>query len=208
MLHPTGGRCDARTGTHLLAPLLVFESLRETLNDLIGGRIAPAARRGVIADMKPALVLAKMGVEDLQQGVEVTRGRLATEREALATAERRGQMALGIGDTETAELATKFMAQHAERIAVLERKLEAQEAEHALAEREYQGMVAQLKQANSGVGSGATAESAGPSDEALGLRDDAKLNAELDAVTRQGRRAEKEAFADAALEELKKRMKK
>lgn len=184
----------------------VFESLRETLNDLLGGRIAPAARRGVIAEMKQALVLAKMGVEDLHKGLEITRARLATERAALATAERRGQMAADIGDTETAALAAKYVAQHAERIAVLERKLDAQAAECDLAEREYQGMVTQLKQANSGVGAGMAPDATGPSDESLGLRDDAKLNAELDSVARQGRRAEKEAFADAALEELKKRM--
>lgn len=193
----------------------MFESLRATLADLLGGRISPADRRGVLAEMKRALVQAKLGVEDLREGVEVTRRRLAQEREALATATRRRTLAEGINDAETATLAAKYEAQHAERIAVLERKLEAQEAECGLAEREYDGMVAQMKQASAGVGAGmrpgVADESISPrtqgiSDEELGLRDDAPLNRDLDGLARSQRRAAREASADAALEALKKRM--
>ncbi|MCC7002657.1 MAG: hypothetical protein IT357_10930, partial [Gemmatimonadaceae bacterium] len=61
----------------------MFESLRATLSDLLGGRVAPADRRAVLADMKGALIQAKMGVEDLREGVEFTRRRLAEEREKL-----------------------------------------------------------------------------------------------------------------------------
>jgi hypothetical protein len=138
----------------------VFESLRATIGDLLGGRIAPADRRAVITDMKQALVHAKMGVEDLREGVELTRRRVEVEREQLATATRRRTLAEGINDTETVALATKFEAQYAERLAVLERKLEAQEAEFGLAERDSDEMVVQLKQARrcgrSSTGSRAT----------------------------------------------------
>jgi hypothetical protein len=184
----------------------VFESLRATIADLLGGRVAPADRRGVIVEMKRGLALAKLGVEDLHESVEVTRRRLATEREALATATRRRTLAEGIADDETAALAAKYEAQHTERIAVLERKLEAQEAEHGLAEREYDAMVAQLKQANAGVGAGMNAETLGPTDEELGLRDDRPLQQELDGLARARRRSERDAGADAALEALKKKM--
>ena len=195
----------------------MFESLRATLSDLLGGRVSPADRRGVLAEMKRALVQAKMGVEDLRDGVEVTRRRLEAEREALATATRRRTLAEGINDAETAALASKYEANHAERIAVLERKLDAQEAECGLAEREYDGMVSQMKQASPGVGAGmrpGTADETisprtnGMSDEELGLRDDAPLNRDLDGLARSQRRAAREANADAALEALKRKMSK
>ena len=83
----------------------MFESLRETLADLLGGRIAPADRRGVISEMKRALVQAKLGIEDLNESIAVTRRRLATERDSLATATRRRGLAEGIADAETAAIA-------------------------------------------------------------------------------------------------------
>ena len=171
----------------------------------------PGDRRNVINGMKQALVLAKLGVEDLEQGVAVTRRKLDTERHGLETAARRKGLAAGIEDAETVALAGKFEGQHAERIAVLERKLEAQEAEAALARRDYDEMLVQLKAASAGAGSvGAGAAPAGttraPTDEELGLPDDARLSSELDAMHRQRARAEKDAEATARLEELKRRM--
>ena len=184
----------------------MFESLKSTIADLLGGRVAPADRRAVIAEMKRALTLTKLGVEDLAEGVDVTRRKLAAEREGLITAQRRRSLAEGIDDTETVTVAAKYESQHAERVAVLERKLEAQEAEYGLAERDYDAMVAQLKQANVGAGSGIAAGPRGPTDEDLGLRDDLPLRSELDGLARTRQRAEREAGADAALEALKKKM--
>lgn len=184
----------------------MFESLRATIGDLLGGRVAPADRRAVIMDMKQALTLAKLGVEDLREGVELTRRRVAAERQQLETATRRRTLAEGIDDAETVAVAAKFEAQFAERLAVLERKLEAQEAECGLAERDYEAMVVQLKQANAGAGSGLNAASRGPTDEELGVPNDAPLRAELDGLARARQRAERDAGADAALDALKKKM--
>ncbi len=185
----------------------MFESLRATIADLLGGRVAPAERRTVIAEMKRGLAMAKLGVEDLREGVEVTRRRVAAEKELLATATRRRALAEGISDVETAALAGQYEAQHAERIAVLERKLDAQEAECALAERDYDAMLAQLKQADRGVSTGAAAPGAsGPTDAELGLPDDAPLRSELDGLERARRRAERDTAADAALDALKRKM--
>jgi hypothetical protein len=189
----------------------VFESLKTTIADLLGGRVHPADRRAVINDMKQALVSAKLGVEDLEQGVEVTRRKLATERQGLETVSRRKGLAAGISDAETVAIAEKFESQHLERIAVLERKLEAQEAEAALARRDYDEMLTALKAASAGAGSvGAGGVAAGttrePSDEELGLPDDGVLNAKLDAMRRQAAREAKDADAAARLEELKRRM--
>lgn len=171
----------------------------------------PGDRRAVINDMKQALVSAKLGVEDLEQGVGLTRRKLTAEREGLETVMRRKGLAEGISDAETVAIAEKFEAQHRERIAVLERKLEAQEAEAALARRDYDEMLTQLKAAAAGAGSvGAGGSAAGttqaPSDADLGLPDDGALNAELDALHRQRAREAKDADASARLEELKRRM--
>jgi hypothetical protein len=184
----------------------MFESLKAAVQDLMNGRVAPGDRRAAIADMKRALVLAKMGIADLGDGVAVTRQRLETERAQLATVQRRKVLAEGISDAETVALAEKFIVQHSERIAVLARKLEAQEAEAALAERDYDDMVTQLKSADRGVGSGISAESRGPTDSELGLRDDAPLRSELDALARKRTRSDADAAADAQLAELKKKM--
>lgn len=184
----------------------MFESLKQTISDLLGGRVAPSDRNAVIADMKRALALAKLGVEDLAESSEVTRQRLAEERKQLNTATRRRTLAEGISDAETATLAAKFEAQCAERIAVLERKLDVQEAEHGLAERDYDEMLKQLKQASVGVGSGLSKENRPFTDADLGLPDDGPLRSELDALSRTAKRHERDAQADAALDALKRKM--
>lgn len=186
----------------------MFDSLKAAIQDLLHGNVAPGDRRAAISEMKRALVSAKLGVEDLREGVEQTRRKLAVAREQLKTVQRRKTLAEGINDAETVTLAAKYEQQHAEHAAVLERKLEAQEAEASLAERELGEMMTQLKSANAGVGSGAPSggPSAGPTDEELGLPDDAKLHAELNNLARQRARAESDVAADAMLAELKKKM--
>jgi phage shock protein A len=183
----------------------MFDSLKAAIHDLLHGNVAPGDRRAAIAEMKRALVSAKLGVEDVREGVEQTGRKLAAEREQLATVQRRKALAEGISDAETVALAVKYEQQHAERIAVLERKLGAQEAEASLAERELGEMMTQLKSANAGVGSGAP-PGEGPSDADLGLPDDAALHAELDGLVRQRARSEADAAADARLAELKRKM--
>jgi len=189
----------------------VFESLKSTLADLLGGRVHPADRRAVIQSMKQALVAAKLGVEDLEQGVSVTKVKLHEQRQALETVTRRKGLAANINDAETVAIAEKYEAQHIERIAVLERKLEAQEAEAALARRDYDEMLTQLKAASAGAGSvAAGAATPGspsmPSDADLGLPDDGALNAELDSLKRRAARDARDADAAARLDELKRRM--
>lgn len=187
----------------------MFESLKATLHDLLNGRVSPADRRAAIYQMKSALVSAKLGVDDLREGVEVTRRKLAAERDQLATVQRRKALAEGINDAETVALAVKYEQQHGEHVAVLERKLEAQEAEAQLAEKELGEMMSQLKAANAGVGSNTDPAGGGPreiSDAELGLPDDGKLHSELDSLARSNKRSAADADAEAKLAELKKRM--
>ena len=183
----------------------MFDSLKDALQDLLHGRVAPADRRTVIAEMKRALVHAKLAAQDLGTGVESTRNRLSTEREQLATMQRRKVLAEGIHDAETAALAAKYEQQSAERVAILERKLEAQQAEADLAERDIAEMITQLKNASAGVGSGSAAVPHA-TDEDFGLPNDAALDSELDGLSRARARSAADAAADAKLAELKRKL--
>lgn len=188
----------------------MFEDIRQAFRDLLSGNVAPEDRRGVLAEMRDSLVRARMAVDDLRAGVELTRKRLAVERGELETVARRKALAEGIGDAETVAVAARFEAHHAEKAALLERKLEVEEGELALVEREVEEMKAQFKAASAGVGSGLRAGGPGtapPSDHELGLDDrGAALSEELGAMDRARRRQASEADADARLAELKKKM--
>ena len=188
----------------------MFEDIRQAFRDLLNGDVAPEDRRGVLAAMRDSLVRARLAVDDLRKGAEVTRKRLAVERGELETVARRRALAEGIGDAETVEVAARFEAHHAERVALLARKLEVEEGELALVEREVEEMKAQYKAASAGVGSGLRAGGLGtapPSDADLGLDDrGAGLAQELGAMDRERRRQASEADADARLAQLKKKM--
>jgi phage shock protein A len=184
--------------------LSVFDGLRASIEDLLNGRVAPGDRAGQIREMKQALVYARLGTDDLRSGVSTTRGRLEAERRELATVRRRRELAAAIPDPETVSVAEKFEAQHAERIAVLENKLAAQEAELALAERELEEMTAQLRAAAKGVGDGPPPRA--PDDAELGLPDDAPLRSELDGLRRAAEREAQARQAEDRLAELKKKM--
>ena len=174
----------------------------------------------MLAQMRETLVRARLGLEDLQGGISQTRVRLAEERRELETVQRRRQLADRIGDHETAEIAARFERQHADRVAVLERKLEAQQAEVDLLEREVREMSAEFKAAHAGVD---PSRVAGPTtaqrdaehekaaqaevDEALGTRDGSGvLGEELDAMRRRAEREARAASAEEKLAELKRRM--
>jgi hypothetical protein len=182
----------------------VFDDIRHAFRELLHGNVPPEGRRELIAVMKDTLVQAKLALEDLREGVEVTRKRVERERAELDTIRRRKGLAQGVGDAETVSVAERFETQHAERLAVLEQKMAAQESELTLVERDVTEMKEQLKAALAGVGSGmrsGTVEAADPLD---GER--AGLEQQLNDLKRAERRANANADADAALAELKKRM--
>ena len=183
----------------------MFDDVREALRDLLHGNSTPDERRAAVSAMKETLVLARMGLDDLRKSIEVTRVRLTAERRELETMVRRKTLAAGINDAETLALAERYERQHAEKVTVLERKLESQEAELALTEREVQEMGAELKAAAAGVGSGLGATPA--TDSSLDPGGDAeRLRSELDAMARSRHRSATEADADERLAALKRRM--
>jgi hypothetical protein len=183
----------------------VFDDIRHAFRELLHGNVPPEGRRELIAVMKDTLVQARLAMDDLREGVEVTQKRVARERSELETIRRRKGLAHSVGDTETVNVAERFEAQQAERLAVLESKLNAQESELALVERDVAEMKEQLKAARAGVGSGMRA---GTVDTAQDPLDDGRAGIEqqLNDLKRTERRAAANADADAALAELKKRM--
>lgn len=181
----------------------MFEEIRQALRDLLAGGVPPNERRALLADMRETLVRARMGLDDLKRSCEETRRRLMQEQREHDTAERRRALAEQIGDSETVTIAVRFASHHAERIAVLQRKLESQEAEVALVDGEVTEMMTQLKAAMAGAGSGLGGGTAPPVDT---LGDDENLRAELDSIKRAQSRAARDAAADERLAELKRKM--
>ena len=191
----------------------MFESLRKSLNDLLARATPPEERREVVSRMRDTLVQAKMGLQDLRDGLAKSRKRLDAEKQEAETVQRRKRLAEQIGDAETVRIATEYEALHAQKIDVLSRKLEAQEGELALAEQEVTQMMAELRAAASGAGP-LPGRGAGSVNEALNELEselDAgaagePLRQEIDAMSRSRARAEREADAARRLEELKRRM--
>jgi hypothetical protein len=187
----------------------MFESFRQSLQDLMDRSTPPEERRAGLARMKDTLVHAKMGLEDLRGGVTLSRQRLAEEERQVETMRRRREAASVIKDSETLALAEKYEAHHAERAEVVRRKLEAQEAELAMVERDVSEMTAAFKQAMAGVSTGpsrASIDDAARSEVDSLLERDTRVGEEIDSIARDGRRANREAEADRQLAELKKRM--
>jgi hypothetical protein len=210
----------------------MFDRFRRSVEDALNSARSPGERRAAIAHMKETLALARVGLDDLRTGVRQARTRLEAERRELETVRRRRGLAQGIGDSETVAIAERYERHHVERVAVLTRKLEAQEGELTLAEGEVRSMERELEAAlgvgaASGVSSSEPGEAVGggaPSGSPTGAAqageggarsagdggvdpdEDAAAREELDALARAKRRAAREAAAEERLAALKRRM--
>jgi len=193
----------------------VFESLRKSLDDLLSRSTPPEERRQIVSRMRDTLVQAKMGLQDLRDALEKSRRRLEGERRELETVRRRKRLAEQAGDAETVRIATQYEQLHAERIEVLARKLEAQEGELVLAERDVSQMMTELRAAASGMPSGAERSNAAVNAAMDEIESDLEgrntpktesLREEIDGLSRARTRADHEADAARKLEELKRRM--
>jgi chromosome segregation ATPase len=192
----------------------VFESLRKSLDDLLSRSTPPEERRQIVSRMRDTLVQARVGLQDLRDGLAQSKRRLESERRELDTVQRRKRLAEQINDAETVRLAGQYEQMHVERVAVLERKVEAQESELALAERDVAQMMTELRQAASGIPS-AGERSSGAVNAAMdeieselgsGSGKNGSLGDEIDGLSRARTRADHEADAARKLEELKRRM--
>jgi HAMP domain-containing protein len=149
--------------------------------------------------MREAVIAARAALARMREQMGVTQRELDTERRQLTDAERRGRLAAEIGDQETVAVAQHFASRHAERVGVLERKLQVQRDEVALLERELGEMTDRLKGA---LDRGPAAEAADRVRRAAQLLEedpDEVLKARLD-------RAAREAEAEQQLEALKRKL--
>lgn len=183
---------------------MVFEGFRRSFDDLLTRATRPEERRVVASRMRDTLVQAKAGLNDLREGLEKARGRLKAEESELETVRRRKGLAEGIGDRQTVDIAVKYEAMHTERVEILRKKVEAQEAELVVAERDVGEMSAELK----AVLAGTDPRFSGPAIDSPDVAepDGADLRQEIDSLGRERARAEREADAARRLDELKRRM--
>ena len=185
----------------------MFEKLWQSLGDVARGTAPPEDRRDAMVRMKETLVRARMGLDDLRDGVRVTEERLVAERAEVATAERRRMLAERIHDVETVALADRFAKQHGDRVDALTAKLAAQQQELALVAREVEEMSAELRATAAGIGPAGASSSLDAERAADDAADpDGSLASTMDAMGRAQRRAAQEQHADDQLAELKRRM--
>jgi hypothetical protein len=183
----------------------VFESVKARLERLFREH-SRSDPRAYLAGLREALLEAKTGVGTMKSALAATERELLVERRQLADAERRGRLAAEVPDTETVTLAERFALRHRDRAAVLERKLVVQRDELALAEREVEEMLAQVRAGRPGLGSESIAaawrdlEAAG-ADRPDTAPEDERLRAEAD-------RKLKEQAVEAQLAFLKSKLKK
>lgn len=185
---------------------MVFDGFRRSFDDLLARATKPEDRRAMAARMKDTLVQARVGLDEMRDGLEKTRQRLAAEERELETVRRRKQLAEGINDHETVEVAGKYEQMHGERVDVLRQKIAAQEKEVSLAERDVAEMSTELKAVVSGADARAVPRSSEPDPLGDSLDSDASLRDEIDSMSRARARADLENEAARKLEELKRRM--
>jgi hypothetical protein len=187
---------------------MVFDGFRRSFDELLSRATKPEERRIVASRMRDTLVQAKMGLGDLRDGLEKARQRLVVEEKELETVRRRKQLAEGIGDRETVDIATKYEEMHIQRVDVARKKVDAQEAEFALAEADVSQMATELKAVMSGTDSRPAASTLGAESEPDLDPDAAKeaLRQEIDSMGRARANADREADAARRLDELKRRM--
>lgn len=168
----------------------------------------PSSPSERVSRMRDAVIRARAAIDAVRDGIAKTARELALERRQLEDAERRGRLAAGIQDHETVEVADRFSSRHRERVRVLEQKLEAQRAELAQSEREYQDMKAELTDAARGAPISAAERSTERAWQSVEAAGGARPEADVEGEQLRGdldRRA-RERLAEEQLETLKKRM--
>lgn len=132
----------------------VFDGLRARLDRALS-EYDRTDTRARAAGLRDAIIEAKAGVSGMRDGLSRTERELELERRALADAQRRGALADDIADAETSAVAERFANRHAERVQLLEKKLQVQRDELSLAEREVEEMITEFRASRSPGSDGA-----------------------------------------------------
>lgn len=187
----------------------MFEGLKARLESLLADHTPPGDPRHRAALLHSAVVEAKVAVSAMRDALAITERALTSERKQLEDAERRGRLAAQIPDPETAQVAEQFATRHRERIAVLEKKLVAQQEELALTQRDVDQMTQELRQSRTGAnptgGTTANQQAAWRDlENAGGVHPDTDLEGEL--LKSDLNRKQLESAVQAQLDHLKKKL--
>ncbi|MDZ4257994.1 MAG: hypothetical protein U0974_11780 [Gemmatimonadales bacterium] len=126
-----------------------FDDIKDHLDRLFAARSTHGSREQA-AGLRAALVEFKVALGELQAALARTERELDTMQRELADTERRGALAEGIGDTETATVAAEYAARLRTRVDLLQRKVLLQRDEVHIADREYEATKAQFFRADHG----------------------------------------------------------
>lgn len=192
--------------------------------------VPPTVDRLLLA-MQRELVQARELLAGLERQIAEARTQAERDRHEEATCRRRAELARKVGDEETARIALDFAARHERRRLVLERKVVTLEEEHGIRGVELTEMTMRIEEARTKRDH--LAEAAGGSDAAETLRAADDLFDELDRMATEAEASDqhpespmdelerefrdlrvdpwapprrRDLDADAALEELKRRM--
>jgi len=165
-----------------------LDELRARLENLL-------ASRSQASGLHAALVEFKVALGQSRDALVAAERELASEREQLASAERRARLATEIGDTETVGVAEEFAGRHRERSELLDRKVGVIRDELAWLEREYAALGTRYQAARHGIGLPPDATPPEPA-----------VDGEFDAMKARADREAAERAVAAQLEHLKKKM--
>lgn len=155
-----------------------FREAIENFNKELSRDQVPENVDALLRGMKNEVADAKVRIRELEDLIARADAEAARERKDAETARRRGGMASGIGDEETARLALEFAAKHEERLRILEQKATAMRDELALRTKEVEEMLVKVKEAQTRRDALSASSGRTGARETLGAADD--LFAELD----------------------------
>jgi phage shock protein A len=133
----------------------MLDDLKRIFSQAWDSFIAEVGRRdpedqvaGLLSAMRREMVEVRAQIPLLEENHRAVLAELAGERRRLDDTLRRGAMAERIADAETVRVAGEFAEKHRRRIAVLEEKARAAEAEWKLRQEESAEMMARYKEAD------------------------------------------------------------
>lgn len=185
----------------------MLEGLRARLEKLLADHTVPGDPKARAAQLHAALLEMKVALVNLREALVATEAGLRSERRQLDDAERRGRLAAQLPDPDTVLVAEQFATRHRERAAMLEKKLQLQQEELALAERDLEQLTAEYRRTRQGTEPGRT-----PAQEAAwrdietagGTRPETDVNDDL--LRGELERKQMDRAVDAQLDQLKKKM--
>jgi phage shock protein A len=132
----------------------MFESLRQAFREAVENfhtelnrDALPEATDRLLKAMSTEVVDAHRRLDELRAEIGEVRNEAKREEEMARTCVRREEMARGIGDSETQEVARQFALRHLRRKEVLDEKAEVLEREVRDRAEELEDMMTQLKEA-------------------------------------------------------------